>query len=381
MSSTLSCPSCQRTLRVPESLLGKNVKCPGCSHRFTAADQSESEEEAPRRSTAVSEKPSRRPAAPPPEDEEVEDRRPSRRATRDDEDDDRRIQRSRRDEEEDDDEERSPSPRDVKAAWNKVRIGINVVMIGTWIWVGGAAVGGLGVLLVSLLAAGGMLLNLLKILLVLSQGLFFLSLFVEWILRMVGYGLCMLVPPQRDTGLRPLSITAFGLLASATLFLFLMLVMAVFSSVSLSLGARGGGSIAGILLMGTSGLFTIASFIVYLFFLRSVCNNVRARHLAGQPVTILIAFISFWIGSVILMVLLMAIAQSTGPTFGEMMQSPDGFQRANRSLRTWNVINNIALGILGLGYLGLNVWYLKVLQSIRDTVDSYRSRLKANSLK
>lgn len=47
MSLTISCPSCQRPLRVPESLLGQSVKCPSCGQIFTAPDQLE--EETPQR--------------------------------------------------------------------------------------------------------------------------------------------------------------------------------------------------------------------------------------------------------------------------------------------------------------------------------------------
>jgi predicted Zn finger-like uncharacterized protein len=36
MSDTITCPSCQRTLRVPETLLGQLVKCPTCEQTFTA---------------------------------------------------------------------------------------------------------------------------------------------------------------------------------------------------------------------------------------------------------------------------------------------------------------------------------------------------------
>ncbi len=34
---TVQCPSCQRTLRAPSSMLGKNVKCPGCQVIFQIA--------------------------------------------------------------------------------------------------------------------------------------------------------------------------------------------------------------------------------------------------------------------------------------------------------------------------------------------------------
>src|SRR5438445_13374007 len=33
----IDCPSCSRKLRVPDSLLGKQVRCPTCGHQFEAA--------------------------------------------------------------------------------------------------------------------------------------------------------------------------------------------------------------------------------------------------------------------------------------------------------------------------------------------------------
>ena len=105
MSSTISCPACQRTLRVPESLLGQAVKCPSCSHNFTAPESVE--EEVPNRAAATaSERPSRRSAPPPPPEDDYDDEpRPSkRRARADDHDEDyddeapRRSRRFRREE-------------------------------------------------------------------------------------------------------------------------------------------------------------------------------------------------------------------------------------------------------------------------------------------
>ncbi len=91
MSLTISCPSCQRTLRVPETLLGQAVKCPSCSVTFTAPEQVE--EPAPRRPA---------PPPPPPEDDYRDEPRPSRRRREDEEEDGEeyapRRRRSRRDE-------------------------------------------------------------------------------------------------------------------------------------------------------------------------------------------------------------------------------------------------------------------------------------------
>jgi predicted Zn finger-like uncharacterized protein len=85
MNLTITCPDCQRTLRVPESLLGQAVKCPSCAHVFTAPNHAE--DEAPRFPTPPSERLSSRPA-PPPEDDYDDEPRPSRRPRRDDYDDD-----------------------------------------------------------------------------------------------------------------------------------------------------------------------------------------------------------------------------------------------------------------------------------------------------
>ncbi len=38
MPIQIACPSCARTLRVPDNLLGQLVKCPNCQQQFTAAD-------------------------------------------------------------------------------------------------------------------------------------------------------------------------------------------------------------------------------------------------------------------------------------------------------------------------------------------------------
>ena len=80
MANVISCPKCERQLRVPDELLGQNVKCPSCSETFTA--------EVPARQPPSSS--SSRPSPPPPRDDD-EDDRPSRRrppSRRDDDDDD-----------------------------------------------------------------------------------------------------------------------------------------------------------------------------------------------------------------------------------------------------------------------------------------------------
>jgi predicted Zn finger-like uncharacterized protein len=118
----VSCPDCQRKLRVPTDLVGRTVKCPTCGHTFTADPASQAppppppvEEKKPTRTSKVSrderdeddddEERSRRRRSRRDEDDEDDDDRPRRRRPRfsrdddddDDEDDDRPRRRRRRD--------------------------------------------------------------------------------------------------------------------------------------------------------------------------------------------------------------------------------------------------------------------------------------------
>jgi hypothetical protein len=117
-----SCPSCGKTLRVPDTLIGKSVKCPSCQTQFSAGEGAGATESPPplprdsRRDEGIREEtPSRRPAR----EEEYEDDRPSRRPARrndDYEDDDR----DRDDEFDDDRPRRRRSRRSREYAESKV---------------------------------------------------------------------------------------------------------------------------------------------------------------------------------------------------------------------------------------------------------------------
>ena len=87
MPEQIRCPECDATLRVPDNLLGKSVKCPKCQTTFTAELDGPAEPE--RIVKEPSRASSRRPSPPveeedeelPPEDEEEEER-PRRRRRR-----------------------------------------------------------------------------------------------------------------------------------------------------------------------------------------------------------------------------------------------------------------------------------------------------------
>jgi predicted Zn finger-like uncharacterized protein len=87
-SELVSCPECQRKLRVPDGLVGKLVKCPTCGQTFTADPVAQA------------------PPPPPVEQKPTRTSKVGRDKKDDDEDDDRsrRRSRSRRDDDDDDDD-------------------------------------------------------------------------------------------------------------------------------------------------------------------------------------------------------------------------------------------------------------------------------------
>jgi predicted Zn finger-like uncharacterized protein len=410
MPQIITCPDCERKLRVPDNLLGKKVRCPSCSVLFKAAagdigaedpteepdaepsvrrrpavrderyadsprsrrrhiDEEEEEDDRPPRRRRIDEK------------KEEDDRPPRRRRIDEEEEEEERPRRRRDEEDEDEDHDRRPSLRDKKAGWNKVRIGINLVMIGIWVWLAGIVLGGLGVLLgfvlvgSALFAGGGQTglssLGTGGIILLLSVGFYYLCLFAELVLRLTGYGLCMAVPPRRDSGLKPLAITAFASAAAYVVFSILNLAVSGFTGFATSVSTRSGGNAAGSGLALMGWMCAVASFIVYLFFLRSLCNNVRARDQASKPITVLIAFVCYWVVASFIGGIMLCAG---GLTFFKAMQSQSASSAAN-SMGVWLIIFLVVLCLLVLVYLGMQVWYVMVLQKIRDAVASYRRRL------
>jgi hypothetical protein len=402
MPQFISCPDCQRKLRVPDNLMGKKVRCPTCSVMFKAIavgaddpaeDRIQEPDEVPasrRRAPATDERVSQRPRLGARSDDRDEEERPRRR--RDEEDDEDRP-RSRRDRDDEDDyDDRGPSRSDQKAGWNKVRIGINLVMIGTWVWLAGAALGGLGGILAIVILGGAITSGSLQsgmatggigiILLGLSAVLYRICQFVELVMRAVGFGLCLAVPPQRGTALKPLAITAFVLACVDILFNILNIIggigytsMARFSSGSGSpVGSSGFGgfSLGLVFLLWVVGL---ASVVVFLFFLRSVANVIRARDLPGKCVTMAIVLIVYdvlkWL---IIGVLIFATIGSAIFAVRSAMETKSTTSAAN-TMGAMAIICVVVICLLVLIYGAFQVWYVFVMQKVRDAVASHRRRM------
>ena len=95
MPLTIACPNCGKSLKLPEAVVGKRVRCPGCQEVFTATAPEEEEPIRPAaESEGVQERPSRSRRVEREEPEEEEEDRPRRRPRRRrDDDDDYRVSR------------------------------------------------------------------------------------------------------------------------------------------------------------------------------------------------------------------------------------------------------------------------------------------------
>jgi hypothetical protein len=120
MSVIVSCPKCQRKLKIEDSALGKQIKCPGCAAIFAtkapagAVPPPAPKAAAPTVKTAPVAAP-KKPAPPPPDDDEDEaPRRPAKAARRDDDDEDDRPAKKpaakARDEDDEDDDRPAKKP-------------------------------------------------------------------------------------------------------------------------------------------------------------------------------------------------------------------------------------------------------------------------------
>src|SRR5690349_2564644 len=68
MPVTIPCPSCGAKLRIPDTAVGKKVKCSKCSTAFTAEPPDEEAEPAAIEAPAPAPPPPRKPAPPPVEE-------------------------------------------------------------------------------------------------------------------------------------------------------------------------------------------------------------------------------------------------------------------------------------------------------------------------
>ena len=393
MPQITSCPECSKKLRVPDELIGKKVKCPGCTTMFIAEaddqdepapppkkappkalpersrpdavtssprakrrDDDEEEEEAPRprakkREEDEDERPPRRGRRD--EEEDDEDRRPRRGRVRDDDDDDRPSRRRDEDEDDDDDEDRPrrrrdsgeyASRREQRLGWEKVRAGTNFVLISGWLYLSLMLLYLVFTLVISLIGGAGGFNNLssgnvgamgvLGCGFALVAGLLGLT---ASVLLLVGTGFCMATPRLRGQTMKGMAMTAFYLYVGSTACYLVSIVLTI---VIAPLGLLG---------IIAASLAAVAAHIVWILYLRLVSLYFRDPGLARSLVTNLIAMFVVPVLGFLLILLLTFALRSVG-TAGA-------------------IVMGIFSILLFLVSIGIFVWYLMLLRNVRDLVD------------
>jgi hypothetical protein len=386
MPEITSCPDCEKKLRVPDDLLGKKVRCPGCSIMFVAQagvglpDQPRAAAAPPSRSEAYSERRSSAPSsgsrndyADRPARRDDYDDRPRR---RDDYDD---RPRSRRDEDEDyrdrdrpryrDEDDRRP--RDSSKAWRGVRLGLTFAIISGWLVLGliGLAAISAGIFLlagVSLFGSvigaspnqaagramgGAVAMGLGVILVAILLGLLALA---STVLKLVGYGICLQVPASRNNSAKGLIIAAFSC-ACASLFLSFM-----------GWGFSGATHISG----GLSALVSLTGFILWMLFLRSVAIHLRGSDVARRIVACLIAWGCYG-GAAFLLLVILIIAGAMAFAGAVSSGSAAGAVRTGTAFMIFAIL---MYALIGLAWLALYVWSVLLVVQVRGLVDRHLSR-------
>ena len=363
MPEITTCPDCDKKLKVPDDLLGRKVRCPGCSVLFTAQPDPV-EEEAP-----VGRGAQRR------------DGYSARHPTRDDcgEHDDRDRPRRRDDEEDrprrrdDYDDDRGPRRSSPLKGWRGTRTGVFLVIISNWIYLGalGVLILGGGVLMLagaSLFAgfagappgaasmrrtgAGMFGMATGAFLLVGILGLMMLA---SWVLELIGQGLCLQVPTRRSSNAaRVLAIIAF--VCSCLAFLF-------------DGGYYFASYNAGI--FGLNGLVHTAAFVLWIVFLRTVALECRDPDLAQRLIVFLIS--SFVAGALVATLFVVLVCGGALAISGA--GASDGPSGAAGAAGAAGVLFLAVMVLFGLGFVGMLVWYGLLMQQAREAISRHLSRL------
>jgi hypothetical protein len=404
---------------VPDELIGKKVKCPGCTTMFIAEaddqdeappppkkappkppakapperarpdavtssprakrrDEDEEEEEAPRPRAKrrdddeEEERPSRRkeavqeerPRAKRRDEDEEEEERPrrGRRDEEDDEEEERRPRRGRdRDDDDDDDDRPSRGRRDEAdedeqvRGWQKVRTGMNFVAIAWWLYM---SIFGIYMLAggILLLMGGGMIASLiggtppanaasgLGGMMVLGCGLIILVSLLgltAFVLLMTGTGFCMATPKLRGQSMKGMAMTAFYLYIG---FIGAYLFGVIVQQISLNM------LIVGALIQMVGYLAFFVGHILWMVYMRQVCLYFRDSSLASSVMTnLIVQIVGPIVGALIVFLLALIV----------------GFSGSGAGI----IVVFIFYGLLVLGMLGVYVWYIMLVQKVRDLVE------------
>jgi hypothetical protein len=328
-------------------------------------------------------------------------RRVSRRPAEEDEDLPPPSRRGYDDEREDEDHARRAPKGDPVKGWQRVRLGLNLVLTGLFLFIGAFIVwlvgGGLlfafiGASIANMAgslaggpsgsqaagqAAGTGVAAVVGFFLVVGLGaLLWVS---EMGFRLAGEGFCMgVVPPRRATYLKGLAITVFALGAANLLFFYGGFCgdigLAMLSSSNKSGGYIGG---LGIVASNLASLIFLGERYCFLFFLRGTAIAMRNDGLGRQLVIYMIALPVAW---VLMTLLLIVVFCGGGLAMFSAATSAAGSGKAGAGAAAGNaagmavgwlvaIIACYALAILVA--IGLFIWYIVLLFQTRGAVSGY----------
>ena len=388
----MSCPDCGRKLRVPDHLLGKNVKCPGCGQKFLAEAREEPEQEtapAPSRREAVTYK------------RAGDDAPKSRRRPAEQEDEDYPVSRRRRDDDDDVRDRPAASKADVRQGWERVRFGINLVIIAIWIGIGtgvAALSGWLLLVLFGVASFGSMMSSAGPGSGPMSQqqanqmagqaagagvaimvggcavgGLVILLLLAQLATRLTGLGFCMGVAATPKTqALKGLAIAVFSL-AIANLVLPLGSTGASFALARTALGGCVGFSGQGL-----TAVLTLAEYICFFLFLRGVAVVMKKDGLAQNILIYMIAAPIYFAMVVIMAIVLPLVGAAAFLGVGmssagsnQPSQAMGNAAGAGAAMLVGGLVCGALIVLIGLA---LFIWYIILLYQVRGAVDGWLGR-------
>jgi hypothetical protein len=428
MPEVVTCPKCQRKSRVPDNLMGKRVKCPGCNEVFTAeaaaappppkpqrkADEDDretyrTEDERRRRRSddddedeRVSDRPRRRGR----DDEDEDEDRPRRSRARDEDEDDERVTRRRGrygrddyddedDEDEDEDEGRPRGRRrsGVATDWLRVHRGLGLVLaaiilnivltivlvIGMFAVMGaafgamagpppagpGGAAGKIAGGAVTL-GAGIIILGILAI----------LGTLAALGLKITGHVFCLASPTAYSSkGLAVatlvLVLTNLGCMVLNWIIAFASLGAGGLNAVANPVGVGGATAAAGVLAQIVSwvgALAGLAAFYVFLFYMRSLAQVTGYDGLARNIIIYVITTVAGSVGLCLVSCAGIAIAAGMAGAAAAQQQQGGGVGNPGAAIAGMGVLGIVCGGVWLLYILGMFIWYIVILVQTRGAV-------------
>jgi predicted Zn finger-like uncharacterized protein len=408
MPEIVSCPDCDRKLRVPDNLLGKKVKCPGCGNTFTA----ETNGAAPGRGSAAirreEDDEDDLPRGKRRREEDDDDEAPRKRRRDDeDEDDEPRSKRRRRDDEDEDDEPRGkrrrrdedeePEPsgtmgKATKEAWKKTRLGILLYVVGVFLAIGGFIIGLLmqGLMLIGFvssipaaIATGSGAASGFGYGMIIVGGLTMLISFGADVLVTLGMGFQLAIPSRRDDGLKGMAIATFVCYAvyfgCNTLAMVINLVqlgsvgLALFAGVGGAMGVGVGAAHMALAVVG--GLAHLAALILAMFYYRLVALRFKQKETARSLLMNFISWCCYVAGSIVVGCLMAILAGTMLASMGVGVASGSTSVASANSTAGVMAYVGCALLVIVLGIAaGLSAWYGVLVNQVRMTVDRFIRR-------